>query len=165
MCSTNTAELEQQFIEDVGIYCDQLGMPKMAGRIFARLLICDPRHQSQQELADYLQASKGSISTSSRMLIQLGIMERVCFPKDRNDYYRIKSNVWPEHFRSQMDRFIVFKKLIARGLDILKNSPKTKKDRLSEMWDFYCWLEEEVPRLFDRWEKHNYKIQGNKVNN
>ena len=151
---------EEQFVEDVGIYYEQLGMPRMAGRMMARLLICDPPHQSMQDLAHYLQASKGSISTSSRMLIQAGIMERIRFPRDRNDYYRIKENVWSRMFKTQLDRTIEFKEFIRKGLDILKRAPDTKKDRLTEMLAFYKWLETEMPRMMDRWEKHRKRTSA-----
>ncbi len=49
---------------------------RMAGRMLGWLLICDPPHQSMNAIADVLQASKGSISTMTRLLIQLDLIER-----------------------------------------------------------------------------------------
>ena len=40
------------------------------------MLICDPPAQSAGELADVLGASKGSLSTMTRLLIQVGLIER-----------------------------------------------------------------------------------------
>ena len=153
--SKNTSE--EQFVEDIGLYCEEMGMPRMAGRVLGRLLICYPPHQSMQDLANYLQASKGSISTSSRSLIQAGIMERVSFPKDRNDYYRIKKNVWSHNFKTQLDRIIGFKNHIKEGLKIMEKSPSVKKDRLLEMLEFHVWLEKQMPLMMQRWEKDRKK--------
>ena len=45
---------EKQFIEEVGMVFEQTGLPRMAGRVFGRLLICQPAYQSPSELADAL---------------------------------------------------------------------------------------------------------------
>ena len=51
-------------------YFEQIGYPRMAGPILGWLLICDPPVQSTGELADVLGASKESLSTMTRLLIQ-----------------------------------------------------------------------------------------------
>ncbi|MBF0429958.1 MAG: MarR family transcriptional regulator [Fibrobacteria bacterium] len=148
---------EQQYIEEIGLYFEKLGLPRMPGRILGRLLICDPPHQSLQELADALQASKGSISTSTRMLIQAGFVERMSFPKDRNDYYQLKSNIWSHHFKRQMESIVDFKILIQKGMTMLEHEPLAKQNRLKEMLEFYEWLEETMPSFMTLWEQHKNK--------
>lgn len=49
----------------------------MVGRALGWLLVCEPPEQSAAELAETLQASKGSISTATRVLLRLGFIERV----------------------------------------------------------------------------------------
>ena len=80
---------ERNFVEEVGLFFEQTGMPRMAGRILGWLLISDPPHQSTDELAGGLIASKGSISTNTRLLIQIGLIERLSLPGVRHDYFRI----------------------------------------------------------------------------
>ena len=66
---------EKHFVEEVGLFFEQSGMPRMAGRILGWLLISDPSHQTTSELAEVLLASKGSISTMTRLLIRIGLIE------------------------------------------------------------------------------------------
>jgi DNA-binding transcriptional regulator GbsR (MarR family) len=47
----------------------------MAGRILGWLLISDSPHQSSEQLVNGLEASKGSISSMTRLLIQINLIE------------------------------------------------------------------------------------------
>ena len=63
---------EQLFVEEVGLAFERLGHPRMAGRVMGLLLIADPPYLCVTEMSDLLQASKGSISTMTHLLLQLG---------------------------------------------------------------------------------------------
>src|SRR5512142_2974957 len=93
---------ERHFVEDVGLFFEQMGYPRMAGRILGWLLICDPPQQSSEQLAQVLLASKGSLSTMTRLLIQIGLIERVALPGERRDYFRLKPGAWPQLIKVQM---------------------------------------------------------------
>ena len=56
MSDERQAEVER-FVEEVGIFFEQQGMPRMAGRILGCLLISDSPHQTTGELAEALLAS------------------------------------------------------------------------------------------------------------
>ena len=62
---------ETHFIEDIGLYFERLGLPRMAGKILGVLLISDPPAQSITEIGEKLNASKSSISTMSRLLLEV----------------------------------------------------------------------------------------------
>ena len=81
---------EIHFIEDIGLYFEQMGLPRMAGRILGALLISDPPSQSITDLGERLHASKSSISIMARLLMERGLIERVASPMPRRDYYRFK---------------------------------------------------------------------------
>ncbi len=68
------------YAEDFGLAFEQEGLPRMAGRIFGWMLVAESPHQSLQELAEALRASKGSISNMTRYLMQLDVIERVGLP-------------------------------------------------------------------------------------
>ncbi|HYW06743.1 MAG TPA: MarR family transcriptional regulator [Longimicrobium sp.] len=77
-----------EFIEIMGRYFDEGGNPRIAGRLFAFLLLSEePR--SLDELAEELQVSKASMSANARMLEVWGFAERITRPGDRRDYYRM----------------------------------------------------------------------------
>jgi DNA-binding transcriptional regulator GbsR (MarR family) len=142
-----------QFIEDVGLLLERSGHPRMAGRILGWLLICEPPHQSIDELAEVLDASKASISTMTRLLIQMGLLERVGLPGERRDYFRIKPGAWSELMREMMEEIVMARQLAERGLALLNGKPAELKQRLKEARAMYAFFEEEYPALLERWER------------
>ena len=145
---------EKTFIEEFGLFFQQRGLPRMAGRILGRLLISDPPHQSIDELAQALVASKGSISTATRMLIQMGLIERISFPGERRDYLQIKSGAWDRMLKESLHDLIALRLLLAeRGLKLLEGKPPELRRRLEEMLDVYLFFEREFPTLLARREK------------
>jgi DNA-binding transcriptional regulator GbsR (MarR family) len=90
---------EIHFIEDIGLFFEQMGMPRMAGKIIGALLISDPPAQSLIDLSARLNASKGSISLMTRMLIEQGLIERVASPMPRQTYYRFRPGGWINYMR------------------------------------------------------------------
>jgi DNA-binding transcriptional regulator GbsR (MarR family) len=142
---------ERHFVEDVGLFFEEMGFPRMAGRILGWLLICEPPEQSAAELAKALQASKGSLSTMTRLLIQVGLVERVGLPGQRRDYFRIRPGAWPQLIRTQMQVMTGLHEVVERGLGLLANLER--RERLREAHDLYAFLERELPLLFQRWEQ------------
>lgn len=144
---------EQHFIEEVGLFFEQTGHPRMAGRILGRLLISVPPHQSTGDLADSLLASKGSISTMTRLLIQVGLIERVSLPGERRDYFRIKPNAWFQMTKQEFSRIAAFRDQVVRGLGILGDEGPGVRERLEELRDMCDFYEAELPGILDRWEQ------------
>ena len=89
------ANQRKQYAEEFGLAFEQFGITRMAGRILGWLLVCEPPHQSPQDLQDALQASKGSISTNIRMLERLNFVERISLPGDRRTYFRSRQTPGP----------------------------------------------------------------------
>ena len=125
----------------------------MDGRILAWLFICEPPHQSFSDLVNILQASKSSISTSTRQLIRAGWIERVRFSGKRRDYYRLR----PEFCSSSVTYFIAkmegLQKLTEKGMDLLEGSPPARFARLAEAHDIFLYMKEEMPKLLENWER------------
>lgn len=132
---------------------ERVGFPRMSGRIFGWLLISDPPQQSTGELAEGLQASKGSISTMTRLLIQIGLIERVSLPGKRRDYFQIKPHAWSQMTKQRISQIATFRQLAAKGLSILEETPTHLRERLQEMHDIHAFWERELPLLDERWEK------------
>lgn len=148
-----------QFVEDVGLLLERRGHPRMAGRILGWLLISDPPHQSIDELAETLDASKASISTMTRLLIQMDLLERIGLPGERRDYFRIKPGAWAELMRETMEEILMARRLTERGLELLEGKPAELKQRLKEARAMYAFFEEEFPTLLERWEREWKKTQ------
>src|SRR3954464_5074009 len=81
------------FIERMGLTLELEGLPRIAGRIFGLLLVSEGA-RSLDDLAAELRVSKGSVSTNARLLEQRGMLERVCRPADRRDYYSVPADLF-----------------------------------------------------------------------
>jgi DNA-binding transcriptional regulator GbsR (MarR family) len=143
----------KQFIEDVGILYGEMGFPRMAGRIFGWLLLCEPPHQSAEQLATIVGASKGSISSMTRLLIQMGMVEKIGIPGRRDTYYRIRSGSWSELMRNHLAHLTSMRQLADRGLELISGEAPESRKRLQELRDFHAFLEREIPTLLDRYEQ------------
>jgi hypothetical protein len=144
---------QQRFIEEFGLFVEGIGLPRMAGRILAWLLICDPPDQTMHDLTTALQASKSSISTMTRLLIQFRMVERVSLPGERRDYYRVPADFWERWLEDSVNKIAQFRKMAARGLALLDGQPPERRRRLQAMHDVYLLLEEAYPRLVEQWKQ------------
>jgi DNA-binding transcriptional regulator GbsR (MarR family) len=144
---------EADVVESFGLFFGQWGLPRMAGRALGWLMICDPPHQSADELAEALQASRGSISSATTMLVQASLAERYALPGDRRLYYRMRGDAWTRSMRAREAAMAEMRKLAEQGLDALADRPPQVRERLEDMRGLIAYLEVEFPALLDRWEE------------
>ncbi len=154
----------KQFIEDAGIVYVEMGLPRMAGRIFGWLLLCEPAHQSAEQLANILEASKGSISSMTQLLIRIGLVERMGLPGKRGTYYRIKSGSWSELMRARMSHVTSIRRLAELGLSLTAERDEKSRQRLQHLRDFYAFLEEQIPALLDRYDLEHKRVYTGQKN-
>jgi DNA-binding MarR family transcriptional regulator len=151
-------EKERSFVEEVGLVFEKTGLPRMAGRMFGWLLISEPPYQSPDELAATLMASKGSISTTVRLLSQLGLVERYVIPGERHDHFRIHEQAINRTVKHGLEEEIkMFRELAERGLVLMKDQPAVRREWLEEIYNCYAFLEKEFPALMERYEKKRKK--------
>jgi DNA-binding transcriptional regulator GbsR (MarR family) len=144
---------EGRFVEDVGLFYEQFGLPRMAGRILGWLMICNPPEQSLADLGQALQASKGSISTMTRLLLQTGSVVRTTQPGDRRDYVSIPQGALTQMLAARVKSLSRMRELAVQGLEALEGTPSEQRLRLRELHDMYVFLEREIPLLVNRWER------------
>jgi DNA-binding transcriptional regulator GbsR (MarR family) len=140
---------EMHFVEDIGLFFEQMGMPRMAGRILGALLISDPLAQSITELSEQLKASKSSISIMARLLVEYGLIERVPSSVPRRDFYRFKPGGWIIYMRQWLELMSKLHKITERGLAIMANKPPEMQQRLQEAHDLFSFVEQEFPGLLE----------------
>ncbi|MBI1389024.1 MAG: MarR family transcriptional regulator [bacterium] len=144
-----------RWVDEFGLYFEESGLPRTAGRILGWLLVANPPEQSASDLTEALKVSKSNISASARMLQQFGLIERVSRPGDRKDYYRMRSDVWANAFLNKVGQFTRMRSLADRGLKLLDAAPDEDKARLNEFREFYAFFEKEVPKLIEMWIRRN----------
>jgi len=79
---------EERFIEAMGLAHEEDRLPRIAGRLVG-LLILSPEPVRFDHLAARLRVSRASISTNTRLLENMGVIQRVTRPGDRRDYFKI----------------------------------------------------------------------------
>src|SRR5436190_20101826 len=85
---------EHEVVEAFGVLFEELGLTRMAGRIFGALLISEEAQLSAADLAEQLSASAGSISSITRQLLHFGVIERISRRGERRSYYRLHEGAW-----------------------------------------------------------------------
>jgi DNA-binding transcriptional regulator GbsR (MarR family) len=148
---------EIHFIEDIALFFERIGMPRMAGKILGVLLIADPPSQSITEIGEKLNASKSSVSIMARLLVENGLIERVASPIPRRDYYRFKENGWMLYVHQWLTLMRELHKITERGLVLMDGRPEEMKERLLEAHDLFSMLEDGFPTLERYLEKERKK--------
>jgi hypothetical protein len=143
---------ERHFIEDIGLFFEQMGMPRMAGKIVGALLISDPPAQSLIDIAAKLNASKGSISLMTRMLIEQGLIERVASPMPRQTYYRFRSGGWINYMRGWLSLMSELHSIAERGLVLIADKDVDTRERLLEAHDLFSIMEQQIPSVLKSME-------------
>ena len=144
---------QQELIEEFGLVFESYGMPRMAGRVVGRLLMCSPPHQSMTQLAGALQASKASISTTTAMLARMGFVERLGFPGDRQDYFRVRPTSTAIHVQEMASRMRAQLALVERGMAVADDRTPEGLARLAQARDLFRFMATELPALLERWEQ------------
>ncbi|MCG8352640.1 MAG: MarR family transcriptional regulator, partial [Chloroflexales bacterium] len=96
-----TAEVSH-FIENMGLYYENQGVPRIGGRILG-LLLMTVQQLSAEHIAATLAVSRSSVSTNIRLLLASGLVEKVAFPGDRRDYYRFAPSAWERAIMLRME--------------------------------------------------------------
>jgi hypothetical protein len=148
------------FIEELGIQLERdAATPRMVGRTLGWLLVCDPPEQSAAELADNLQASKGSISTATRALLRMGMIQRVRLRGERFDRFAARPEAWDDFFWRE-EQFSTPRRVLRLGLNALAGEPPARRARLEELDAVYAWWEQRLPRLKDEYLRERARARG-----
>src|SRR5262245_24305343 len=133
----------RRFVNDTGLILEAAGLPRMAGQVLGWLMVCEPEHQSLDDLKHALEISKASASLTTRTLTHLGLVERTVLPGDRRDYYRIAEDAWHRFFQTRMAAMHMLRRNAERGLHLLADEPPDRLVRLERMRTLFGFLERE----------------------
>lgn len=151
--NSKPSDAERRFFEEFGMAFETVGLTPMAGRIMGWLLICEPPQQSMDELAEALDASKGSISTSLQLLRRFGWVEPAAVPGERKNFYRLRSDVWTRTLEFELQMGTRFRQLAEQGLEMIGNEASaSQRERLQSMQRLFSFFERELADLIDRWQ-------------
>lgn len=141
------------FVDEVAAFMALRGLPRMAGRLYAWLLVAEPPEQTAAELGRALHASPGSISTMTRLLVSLGLIQRTRRRGERADRFWIPPAAMRGMMTSQLEAVRTARQLFDRGLEAMAHRPPAARRRVRELRDMWRFWEQELPDLMDRWEE------------
>jgi hypothetical protein len=147
------AATTREFGERLGRFFEHNGLPRMAGRMLGHLLVCTPAEQRFDELVAALGASRSTVSVVTRLLEQLGLVERFGVPGDRRDRYRLRADAWTMNLKQDLRAASQLKTLADEGLALVAGQPPAARARLRAMKEFYAFLEGAYAPILQRWEK------------
>ena len=149
-----------EFIEEMGQMLATFGLPHMAGRILAALLMATPAEQSAEQLAETLKASRGSISTMTRLLEAPGIIERVRKPGDRRTYYRNTPDGWYRAMAREAASMTELRDLAERGSALMEGESSSARRGIEDTVRFLHFWEREMEAVLSRWRESREKETG-----
>lgn len=142
----------QTFVDRIAVVLEAEGLPRIAGRIFAFLLVHEAAY-SLDELAEQLQVSKASVSTNARLLEHAGLLERTAAAGDRRDYYRMDGDAWERMLQVACRRWETTRAVLAAGAGSLPEEMAVGRARLERADRFHALMIEETQRMVARWKE------------
>jgi hypothetical protein len=138
------------FVERFAATLVGAGLPRMAARVFATLLVSESGRLTAAELAQRLRASAGGISGAVRYLVQVRLIRTERDPGTRRHVYAVDGSWYeatvtgnPFLERGEAD--------LREGIAILGDSPAA--DRLTETLELVEFLREETRAMMRRWQE------------
>ncbi|GAA4533605.1 GbsR/MarR family transcriptional regulator [Nonomuraea ferruginea] len=128
------------------------GMPRMAARVYAALLVTDSGKLSAAELAGELGVGASAISGAVKYLVRVRLVERGREPGSRHDFCRVHEHTW-SHFISQSVPMLVQVQTGAEQGATLLGLDSTAGQRLDETRRFFAFMREEIERSMAKWRR------------
>lgn len=142
------ADVRADFIERMGLYAQDEGMPRTAGRLFA-LLVFEGRPVAFGDLATGLQVSRGGISTSVRLLESWGLVRRMSIAGERQDHFELAPDAFPALLRGAVERAERAQADVDATVAALPAGTDGLGVRLRSFSDFYATLASKMSEAAD----------------
>ena len=143
-------EAVRRFVERFALQLTEAGMPRMASRVFAGILVADDGNRTAAELAEQLSVSPAAISGAVRYLTQVGLVVREREPGQRLDHYRVFDDVWFETLTRRDDLLARWEGDLQDGVKALGPSSPAGQ-RIEETRQFFAFIRAEMPLMLARW--------------
>lgn len=151
---SKTSQLDE-FVERLAVAMEADGLPRIAGRVFALLLLSEDA-LSLDHISESIGASKASASVNTRLLEQRGLIERVSLQGDRRDYYRAVSNLFVRTMEQRLAKWQRFHAIVNDGIEQLDVSPAIRS-RLKNFENEYESVREVLTAALQRCQMRRRK--------
>ncbi|MFC5833382.1 GbsR/MarR family transcriptional regulator [Nonomuraea insulae] len=139
-------------IDDFGLYIGRaMGWPPMAGRA-AGVLMLSESPMTMAELQDVLNASKGSLSETTRLLVVSGTVRRFKEPGSRQYVYEWRDDAWAGCLQHQLEQTTDLLTLAENARARSDGLPERQRARLTEMHEYYTFMVRRLEALLAEYE-------------
>lgn len=153
---------EEILVQRLGIHYEREGLPRIAGQVFALLLLSEPP-LTLDDLAETLRVSKGSASTNVRLLERMGAARRVSRSGDRRDWWQVREDLTRARFRVAVQGIQDMQDVLEEVLPPLREEGGEGIRRLEALHAFHAFLLEELEGVMQRWEERSEGPAGGRM--
>jgi DNA-binding transcriptional regulator GbsR (MarR family) len=129
-------EVVAEFVEQLGLIVEAEGLPRIAGRILAFLVVHGGPF-SFSELAERLKISRGSVSTNTRLLENMGMIVRTTRAGERQDFFRLATEPYQQFLARFVERSRRAQSAVDSACAALPADWKAARERMGDLSDFY----------------------------
>jgi hypothetical protein len=145
-----------RFVERFAATMVGAGLPRLAARVFATLLVSEHGRLTAAELARALHASAGGISGAVRYLEQVRLIRAERDPGTRRHVYVVDGS-WFEATVTGSPFLQRGEADLREGIAVLDGSPAA--DRLAETLELIEFLREETADMMRRWQQRRAALR------
>lgn len=131
-----TKDIVDNFIEQMGMIAQSDGLPRIAGKVLGLLMI-ESGPFSFSDIAQRLQVSRGSVSTNTRLLENLSIIERVSKMGERGDFFQLAQDPYMKLLKGATQRMEKASLTIKEARKALPDTWKESQKKLGDLEQFY----------------------------
>lgn len=145
----------QAFVEEYALLLASAGYQLMDGRVLAYLMVTRAPYSSSADIATGLGASSGSVSMSTRRLVELGQIRRHIVPGERSHFFKADTDVWGSWLASERRYLERERSILASALESVEGSGDPRDDaiveRLKNGRDYFAWLQQYHTYMHHEW--------------
>ena len=150
----NKPENIAEKVEKMGIMLEQCGFAPVPGRIMSYLLISEPPYRDFYEIQEFTKASKSTVSTTLKLLMQRDVLNYITFSGDRKRYFQVSPKGLFSIVKEQYKLSRLLNDMVSETLQHRKNSAFQRfNHELKEVVDFNTFIHNGVQDLIAEWEK------------
>lgn len=147
----NADQTIEDFVERLGLVTQADGLPRIAGRIMGLMVIYGGPF-SFTDLAEKLQISRASVSTNTRLLESLGVIERTTVPGERQDYFKIRPHPYSPLMQGYVERMRRARDMVGSTQDELPEEFGEAHERLQDLNEFYETMIDSFEKVVEKWD-------------
>jgi DNA-binding transcriptional regulator GbsR (MarR family) len=140
------------FIEQMGLVAEAEGLSRIAGRIMG-VMVLESGPLSFSEIAERLDVSRASVSTNTRFLERIGVIDRLTVKGSRQDHFRLARSPYARLLEGSVARMKKAESVAANAKNALSPEDNERRQRLDELGAFYATLAQTFEELVARFDQ------------